>query len=283
MATLDKLDNSGILQTQGELDEVTGSAVSANGTVYRSAEFDEVTISPVSGGLAKRVHSSGLIQVANYFDEYTLSSLVSSGLVSYLDVINYSGSGTTWPDASGNNNDATLVSPDYQSGPPAYFQFTSGSYASMGKVLNRNSYTKCAMIYVDTISSDNIISGTNGDLHAFWLGGTSYLNAGHNGDTGGSWMTVTGSTALNTGQWYFAAVTFDYIGGWNIYLNGELDGTSGNTLTFSGSDPGDALVGSYQAGNWFYGRIPVAMVYNRALTQTEIQSNFQSLRGRFGI
>jgi hypothetical protein len=32
-----------------------------------------VTISPISGGLAKRIHANGLIQVANYIDDYTLN------------------------------------------------------------------------------------------------------------------------------------------------------------------------------------------------------------------
>jgi len=73
MAITEKLDNTGILLVKGELDEVTGSAVSANGTSYFAAEFDEVTISPISGGLAKRIHANGLIQVANYIDDYTLN------------------------------------------------------------------------------------------------------------------------------------------------------------------------------------------------------------------
>ena len=104
---IDRLDSTGILATKGELDEVTGSAVSANGTVYLAAEFDEVTINPISGGLAKRVHANGLIQVANYFDDYTLNAVVTSGLVSYIDALNYSGSGNTIPDISGYGNDAT--------------------------------------------------------------------------------------------------------------------------------------------------------------------------------
>ena len=69
MAITEKLDNTGILLTKGELDEVTGSDVAANGTFYRAAEFDEVGISPISNGLAKRLHANGLMQVSNYFDD----------------------------------------------------------------------------------------------------------------------------------------------------------------------------------------------------------------------
>jgi len=74
MAITERLDNAGILLVKGELDEVTGSAVSANDTAFFAAEFDEVTISPIADGLARRIHANGLMQVANYFDEYTLNS-----------------------------------------------------------------------------------------------------------------------------------------------------------------------------------------------------------------
>jgi hypothetical protein len=73
MSKIESLDSTGTLLIKGELDEVTGSNISANDTFYRAAEFDEVTISPVSNGLAKRVHANGLMQVANYFDDYTLN------------------------------------------------------------------------------------------------------------------------------------------------------------------------------------------------------------------
>jgi hypothetical protein len=34
---------------------------------------------------------------------------------------------------------------------------------------------------------------------------------------------------------------------------------------------------------YFAGYIPIAQIYNRALTQTEITQNFNALRGRYGI
>lgn len=74
MATSEKLDSTGILYVKGELDEVSGTLVSSNDTVYLAGEFDEVTISPIADGLARRIHANGLIQVANYFDDYTLNT-----------------------------------------------------------------------------------------------------------------------------------------------------------------------------------------------------------------
>ncbi|NBX72818.1 MAG: LamG domain-containing protein [Alphaproteobacteria bacterium] len=278
---LDRLDNTGALLVQGELDEVSGSAISANGSVYRAGEFDEVTISPISGGLARRIHSNGKIEVSNYFDDYTfaISQVISSGLISYLDIQNYPGSGSTWTDASGNGNDATLVNTSYVSGPPPYMQFNGSAYGLMGNILSKTAYTKCAMIYMDTYYSNNIISGRNGDYHAFWLGSTTNLHAGHNGN----WYGATGSTSLSLNQWYFVGCTFDTTNGFKLYVNGALDGTDPNPTTFLGADPGDCNVGAFEDNNNFYGRIPVAMVYNRVLSDAEIQATFEVFRGRFGI
>lgn len=205
--------------------------------------------------------------------------IVRPGLVSYLDAINYPGSGTNWPDASGVGNDCTLVSPDYYAGPPAYLNFTGSNHGIIGTVVNQAAYSKCAMIYMDQYASNNIISGRGGAYHAFWLGGTTNLHAGHNGD----WYNATSSTILNLNQWYFVGVTFDTTNGFKLYVNDIQDGIGTNTSTFGGPDPGDCNVGAFEDGNNFYGRIPVAMVYNRALTDAEMLTNFTALRGRFGI
>lgn len=285
MSQIDSLDNTGILLTKGELDEVTGSAVSANGTTYFAAELDEVTISPVSGGVAKRVHANGLIQVANYFDDYTLSAFVTSGLVSRLDALNYSGSGSTLPDTSGYGHDGTIAGDtEYVASSPTYFNFPLYSYIQMGTILNRSAYTKCVAFYIDSYgTANNLLSGRDGDGHAFWLSGGDKLNAGHNGDYGGSWNTVVGATTINLYQWYFGCVTFNSTTGWKLYLNGVEDGSSNDTLTFYGDDPGDCDLGAYYDSNWLYGRIGLGLVYNRALDAGEISTLFNSIRGRFGI
>ena len=284
MIKLESLSSSKVLYTKGEITETLGSTVSSNSTVYRAPSFDEVTLT-TGGSLAKRVYANGTIQVANYFDERTLNSIPTDGLRSYLNMTNYPGSGTNWPDASGLNNDATLVSPSYYAGPPAYFDFTSSNYANMGYILNRNAYTKCVVFYVNNFGyNNNLISGSNTNLHAFWLGGTHYLQAGHNGDTGGNWSTVIGSTFLNQNQWYFGAVTYSHTTGWKIYLNGVEDGSSASTLNFSGDDdPALCQLAAYQSGNNFVGRIPLAMVYNRSLSDVEIAGIFNTIRGTYGI
>jgi hypothetical protein len=57
------------------------------------------------------------------------TQITSNGLLIYLDAKNYSGSGTTWPDSSGNNNNATIVnSPTFVSaGDASYFNMVTAN------------------------------------------------------------------------------------------------------------------------------------------------------------
>jgi hypothetical protein len=68
------------------------------------------------------------------------------------------------------------------------------------------------------------------------------------------------------------------------YFNGVADITASlpsgtftynaTTLPYQVASPG---------GSWFPGRIPLIRMYNRALTASEVQQNFNAIRGRYGI
>jgi hypothetical protein len=73
--TITKLFPTGILQSAVELDEVTYTSIKVSPTGVYAAEFDEVSINPVSNGVAKKEYPNGNLQVAGYFDEYTISNL----------------------------------------------------------------------------------------------------------------------------------------------------------------------------------------------------------------
>jgi len=95
--------------------------------------------------------------------------------------------------------------------------------------------------------------------------------------------TTTAGVVNN--KWNNIVATFD---GTNkrIYVNGVLSATSANlTGTVTSNNTGAAYIGIYGsfAGYPFNGRISQTQIYNKALTLTEIQQNFQALRGRFGI
>jgi hypothetical protein len=101
------------------------------------------------------------------------------------------------------------------------------------------------------------------------------------------------SSAYTQGNWYYVCLVFNYSAITSeryqrLYVNGELTdqqtsiaySSSGanNYLYFGQANPGADNSGYYSGS---YGAI---QVYNgKALTQAEIQQNFNALRNRYGI
>jgi len=213
--------------------------------------------------------------------------IITDGLVLCLDAGNtksYPGSGTTWTDLSGNGNNGTLTNG------PTYSSSNGGSIVFDGvndcivvnnnaNILSKTAYTKIAWFYPTSfVTNNNIVSGGNSGQHAFWLGASTNLRAGHNG----SWSTVVSNTTLSLNNWYCGAVTYSDTSGWVLYLNGIPEVTNASITTFTGNQ--EIVIGAYTTGsNVFTGRIPQVSIYNRALTASEIQQNFNALRGRYGI
>ena len=99
--------------------------------------------------------------------------------------------------------------------------------------------------------------------------------------TGDAEYTATTST-ITYGTYYHIAATKSS-SGLKIYLNGVLSetGTSpAGTTTVSDS----LVIGRQDAGNWpFNGKIAAVKIYNRALPASEIQQNFNAIKGRYGL
>jgi hypothetical protein len=213
-------------------------------------------------------------------------NIVRDGLVLYYDISDYrsaSFTGTSIYDLSGFGNTGTLTNGPTFSGLNDGCLVLDGSndyvlVNNAANILSKTEYTKIAYFYVTSFStSNNIISGGFSGQHAFWLFGSNRLYAGHNG----AWNQVTGATTLSLNTWYFGAVTYSSTTGWKLYLNGVEDGTNANTTTFTGNQ--EISIGSYSTGNNFTGRIGSAFVYNRVLSATEIQQNYNATKGRFGL
>ena len=208
--------------------------------------------------------------------------IVRDSLAFYLDAANtksYPGSGTTWTDISGKGNDGTLTNgPTFSSDYGGKFNFDeTNDYVDCGNVLSQTAYTKSAWFRPES-STRNIISGPAN--HAFWMVGTdNTLQAGHQGAWSTVSHTVPSGNMLN--QWWNGVVTWNNSTGWVLYLNGVQVDTNSNT-----SGPGGTTgvyIASYSGGNYFDGDIAQAIIYDRVLTATEVQQNFNAFRGRFGL
>lgn len=123
--------------------------------------------------------------------------------------------------------------------------------------------------------SDGICLLVNPDSKIFWQydGGTSGVYA------------IYGGATLATNTWCNIVGVYDNVG-LKTYLNGVLnDSASDAGKSISSAGNIDITIGAQDTGPGgpFPGKIAQCLVYNRALTATEIAQNFNAHRSRYGI
>lgn len=219
--------------------------------------------------------------------------IVTNGLVLCLDAGNtksYPGSGTTWTDLSGSGFNGTLTNG------PTFSSTNGGSIVFDGT----NDYA--------TLSGNAFALGTNDFTVELWL----YWTAIPSGDTIFIGGLSTGASQIGI-QNFASNITLVKQGGatsvvfgsknqlvintWNnlvirrsgtthtCFINGTVDSSGDKTLSADWGTPTTCYIGAQDPGasNFLNGRISVARVYNRALSAAEIEQNFDTLRGRFGV
>jgi len=213
------------------------------------------------------------------------SNIVEDGLVVQLTGSSYPGSGSTWTDLVGGDNNATLVnSPVYSSNNGGYFTFdnTATQYATLaGSPLNTNSYTKSVWFYLNGTNDNNLASFSDPGGHFMFFNATNKLYCGHTAWTG--FPTTYPSTAsFSNFTWYNAVLTFNTTDGMKLYINGALD-SSYTAQKTAVTATGMNLACYAPGGNLLRGRIAEVLIYNRSLTIGEVQKNFNATRSLFGI
>jgi len=212
-----------------------------------------------------------------------------NGLVLCLDAGNtksYPGSGTTWTDLSGRGNNGTLTNG------PTYSSSNGGSIVFDGT----NDYTNTGKILVPTSSSPYTVSiwcyrNRNNvgyeELLAQWTNansGNSFFFGFNNSNVRftDNWSDVVVSGAGNTGVWMNLVGVYSVTNAY-IFLNGNLSATKGSGFSYTGTGP--FIIGRQGELNaeYFSGNIAQVSIYNRALTASEIQQNYNALKGRFGL
>jgi hypothetical protein len=226
--------------------------------------------------------------------------IVTSGLKLLYEAGNprsYPGSGTSWLDVSGLNNNGVLTNgPTYTSGTNGYFTFDG-----VNDYVNTVTATTLGINSVSTPFTFSIWCKTSGTVEYYlfdnYNGSTQDISFRLDGTNSGAievYLMASNGTGFNTAlfgsnynnnAWHNLCITYDGINTLTGYADGSLLGTSTQSGMSGNFESGAALqIGARPlSSSYFPGTISTMMVYNIALTAAQISQNFNALRGRYGI
>jgi hypothetical protein len=192
------------------------------------------------------------------------NGLLGNGTVSNMPLFDYYNKGAFKFDGS---NDFIKV------GPNSSLQVNNVTIAAFFKTVNNAQGVQFIAGYGDTGVAGYWI-GTSGGPIRFSIGGGT-----------GNYLQQSSGVTPNNDQIYYVVGTYD---GTNqrVYVNGVLQASAttvtGN-ISYTGLTDGFLLgqVQGFTAGRYLTGNIYNVSVYSRALSQTEISQNYESLKSRF--
>ena len=213
--------------------------------------------------------------------------MVTNGLVTHLDAINpksYPGSGNSWFDTSGNGNDMTLTGVTYNTNFGSY-QFNGVNdymYIPNNPIIN---FPSTPFTYEMMVKLPPSLPATTKYLLTKGTGGfTAYLNNNLlyiGKDLVSDWGSVSISNFLNQ--------NLHIVVGWNgvnrfCFLNGVQLMNSPQSTSLIETTTSPLYVGGKPGTSFFFdGSLYFFRLYNRGLSQTEINQNFKAIRARFNI
>jgi hypothetical protein len=219
-----------------------------------------------------------------------------NGLSLCLDAANsksYPGSGTTWTDLSGNGNTGTLTNgPTYSSANLGSLVFdgvddfvlvssnASIPYGSSARTVSIWFYTNTTTWANDVNNLFFYGSGATGN--AFGIDFSTYPSM-EVYTWGGVGRDLTFSTTYSQVGWKNITVTYNGSTTILIYENGTFTQTLTLTSACNTTSSG-VYIGSINPAilaGYYDGRISNTTIYNRALSATEIQQNYNALKSRY--
>jgi hypothetical protein len=224
--------------------------------------------------------------------------IVTDGLVFDMDFGSskcYTGSGTACTDISTSNLSGELVnSPPYSSSTNnKFFSFNGTTNSRLIRIPNStilDTQTPSVEVWIKTNATTQ--SGfwfekgvVNSQYSLFQESNTIYWR--QNFGTFNQLITTTTVLAgINTSSWFQVVGTF-ITGSRKLYVNGTLKNSDSQTGTIATNNGGMSIgvYGGYAGSRGYYynGDIAIVRVYNKALSDSEVLTNYNSLKGRFGL
>lgn len=223
---------------------------------------------------------------------WTSYGAVPTGMSLFLDAGNsnsYPGTGTTWFDLSGNENDGTFaggVQFGATAGGTMEFDGVDSAITFSNPVeipVGNDPYTISVWFNSEEMPSNRGFVGWGG------FGNINEVNAWRLHDTGVSgfrhyWWgnDLDYTTPMSTGVWYHAVAAYEN-GSRKLYLNNvevAEDFPTGHNVT----DSTNLRIGVTAdfLGEWFWGKIAQVIIYKRQATVAEIDAIWNSGKSRFG-
>ena len=236
-------------------------------------------------------------------------SIVTDGLVLAVDAANtksYPGTGTTWFDLTGNGRHGAFAgSPTFSNQTNSFNGANWTTFADDTELdfLNRLPMTYEVFCKPTQVWPNNSWRGlidreglSPRDGYTMWLS--------HNPSAGSTWYfrleRFTAGTQIGP---YFGISTTDVLNKFHhivgtydgthakIYHNTVLKQTVTNTNNITNTTSTTSIGvrrGTYQqngftSNNAFIGEIPIARIYNKALSASEVKQNFEASRSRVGL
>ena len=195
-----------------------------------------------------------------------------------------------WHDLSGNFNDGALTnapifSAESGAGGTKSFDFDGSSdYMQLDKSGTGDytgALTVSAWFKADSSATGRLVakdqaSGANPRWLFYKSGADLHFYFNDNANTE-PYLTTT----LTYGDWYHVAVTITS-GSQKLYLNGAEVGSDTETTSNFTTDT-NLWIGRYASASYWDGKIAIVHLYSRALTAAEIQQNYRTHKGRFGL
>ena len=228
--------------------------------------------------------------------------IVTSGLLLALDAadkLSYPGSGTTWRDLSGNNFNCTLTNGPTFSGAnmgSIVFDGTNDyvDTVNTGTTFQFANVTFTVSLWIKTSATSGVIiskgatASTAGWMFQFDSAGT--VSGTTKGSDGTNTYNRTSASTVNNNTWrnvvavYTTNTTTLASNTTSIYIDGILSngtGTLGGLVYATTTDT--VQIGRRPSGAYWSGSVSNLLIYNRALTATEVLQNYNATKNRYGL
>lgn len=222
----------------------------------------------------------------------TKETIVTNNLVVHVDADNrdsYPGSGTTWADLSGNGRNGTLTSTaiDYNKQSLIFNggnEFVTFSQYDFGNEFTLNCFIKPSNISNIRALFSNSSTGvaTNGVRIFINLENQSSRTLHMEIGNGSSGLYVSTGAIITYDTWQHVAFTLNKNTSKGIIYHNGIKVTE-STLSFTNYNTNAVFrFGAIGNGGYVYvGALANYLLYNRALTESEIKQNYDNQKGRF--